>query len=219
MKKIGLFGSAFNPPHRGHVRLVETAFEFLQLDEILFVPTKLPPHKPLEEIWGYDVRTLLACVAFCLESPIEIERRMERMASLKEKNRQSFVLCYQEYYRPRNGWRLWEAEKEREGPSYTIDTLRAYHGAFPENRIFLLIGQDQAATFESWKEYSEIFKLATVCVATRPEGGDIPPLPFVRLPSFQENVASSLLREAWKEGCSFPGLVPEPVEILLEMLR
>ncbi|MFN3659939.1 MAG: nicotinate-nicotinamide nucleotide adenylyltransferase, partial [Brevinematales bacterium] len=206
-------------PHRGHVRLVETASEFLQLDEILFVPTKLPPHKPLEEIWGYDVRTLLACVAFCLESPMEIEKRMKKISSLKEKNRQSFVLRYQEYYHPRKGWRLWEAEKNRDGPSYTIDTLRAYHRSFPENKVFLLIGQDQAATFDTWKEYSEIFKLATVCVATRPEGGDILPLPFVRLPSFEEDVASSFLRQAWKEGCSLAGLVPELVEVLLDMLR
>jgi len=218
MRRVGLFGSAFNPPHRGHVRLVETAYEFLKLNEILFVPTRLPPHKPLEEIWGYEVRVLLASVAFCLESPLEMKKRIEGLSSLKEKNLETFFSCYEEYYHPKKGWKLWEAEKERDGPSYTIDTLRIYHTSFPEDRVFLLIGQDQAMAFETWREYTEILRLATVCVATRPGGGELPSLPFVRLPSFEEDVASSRLRQAWKEGLPLSGLVPKPVEVLLALL-
>lgn len=46
MKRVGLLGGAFNPPHDGHLRLAHLALESLSLDELRFVPTALSPHKP-----------------------------------------------------------------------------------------------------------------------------------------------------------------------------
>lgn len=46
MKRIGLLGGAFNPPHNGHLKLARLALEHLGLDELRFVPTALSPHKP-----------------------------------------------------------------------------------------------------------------------------------------------------------------------------
>lgn len=43
--KLGIFGGSFDPPHRGHVRLVQEARHRLGLDRVLFVPTANPPHK------------------------------------------------------------------------------------------------------------------------------------------------------------------------------
>jgi nicotinate-nucleotide adenylyltransferase len=45
--RVGLLGGTFNPPHLGHLRLAEIALEELGLDEVRFVPTAVPPHKPL----------------------------------------------------------------------------------------------------------------------------------------------------------------------------
>jgi nicotinate-nucleotide adenylyltransferase len=45
MKRIGLLGGAFNPPHEGHLKLARLALEHLDLDELRFVPTALSPHK------------------------------------------------------------------------------------------------------------------------------------------------------------------------------
>lgn len=45
IKKLGIFGGTFNPPHLGHLILAETAAEDLKLDHILFVPAGQPPHK------------------------------------------------------------------------------------------------------------------------------------------------------------------------------
>lgn len=218
MKKVGIFGSSFNPPHRGHARLVEVAQIFLELDEVLFVPTKIPPHKTLVELWGYETRVLLACVAFYLEGPEELALRMEKIA-LPEKKRSDFLSLYQKSYCPHEGWKLWEAERDRSGPSYTIDILRMYHDLFPENKMFLLIGQDQAAVFNTWKEYEKIFDLATVSVVTRPNADPILPLPFVILPSIHEDVSSTQLREDWLKGKPFNGWVSPEEKILLEALR
>ena len=45
MRRIGLFGGTFDPPHAGHLALAECAREQLRLDQVLFVPAGSPPHK------------------------------------------------------------------------------------------------------------------------------------------------------------------------------
>lgn len=44
--KVGLFGGSFDPPHIGHVAPVENARQEMELDQILYLPTANPPHKP-----------------------------------------------------------------------------------------------------------------------------------------------------------------------------
>lgn len=45
MKKLGIMGGAFDPPHLGHLILAQTAEEFLGLDRVLFMPTAESPLK------------------------------------------------------------------------------------------------------------------------------------------------------------------------------
>ena len=45
MKKIGIFGGTFDPIHHGHLILARDATEQLQLDELLFIPAAISPHK------------------------------------------------------------------------------------------------------------------------------------------------------------------------------
>lgn len=45
MRRVGLLGGAFNPPHVGHLKLARLALELLALDELRIVPTALSPHK------------------------------------------------------------------------------------------------------------------------------------------------------------------------------
>ncbi|WP_102026959.1 nicotinate-nucleotide adenylyltransferase [Salirhabdus sp. Marseille-P4669] len=45
MKKIGLFGGTFDPIHVGHLLMAEEVYERLNLDEIWFIPSYVPPHK------------------------------------------------------------------------------------------------------------------------------------------------------------------------------
>ncbi|MFN8011561.1 MAG: nicotinate (nicotinamide) nucleotide adenylyltransferase [Holophagaceae bacterium] len=47
-RRVGLLGGAFNPPHRGHLRLAQLALASLALDELRFVPTARSPHKANE---------------------------------------------------------------------------------------------------------------------------------------------------------------------------
>ncbi len=45
MIKTGIFGGAFNPVHKGHVRLAEEAVKQLKLKRLLIIPTYDSPHK------------------------------------------------------------------------------------------------------------------------------------------------------------------------------
>ena len=61
-----------------------------------------------------------------------------------------------------------EREIRREGPSFTVDTLREVAAESPGAALFLLIGADQALVFDRWRAPEEIARLATICVADRP---------------------------------------------------
>lgn len=45
MKKIGLMGGTFDPIHLGHLMLGKQAYEEYKLDEIWYMPSRIPPHK------------------------------------------------------------------------------------------------------------------------------------------------------------------------------
>ena len=45
MKKVGIMGGTFNPPHIGHQIMAQYAQEQLALDTVLFLPTGTVPHK------------------------------------------------------------------------------------------------------------------------------------------------------------------------------
>ena len=49
-KRIGLLGGTFDPIHSGHLILASQAAESLDLEQILFIPAKIPPHKLGETI-------------------------------------------------------------------------------------------------------------------------------------------------------------------------
>ena len=47
MKKIGIYGGTFNPPHTGHLQAAKQAVEVLDLDMLLMIPDRIAPHKDI----------------------------------------------------------------------------------------------------------------------------------------------------------------------------
>ncbi len=45
LKRIGIFGGSFDPPHLGHLVIAEMARRTLKLDVVYLVPAYQPPHK------------------------------------------------------------------------------------------------------------------------------------------------------------------------------
>ncbi|MBR5704578.1 MAG: nicotinate-nucleotide adenylyltransferase [Deltaproteobacteria bacterium] len=59
-------------------------------------------------------------------------------------------------------------EGEREGRSYSVDTLELLHRAHPGDEFFFIIGMDSWRELETWKEWPRLFELAHIVVAPRP---------------------------------------------------
>ncbi|HEX2009351.1 MAG TPA: nicotinate-nucleotide adenylyltransferase [Roseateles sp.] len=155
----GLFGGSFDPVHLAHLSLARCALDQLRLDRLLWLPAGRPWQK-LQDGTGRG-----------LASP-EHRRAMVELMIAGE---------------PR--FAVDDSELERDGASYTIDTVRARLAAHPEERLFLLIGQDQYARLHTWREWQALLGLVTLAVAAR-DGAAVQAPPELRaLPHRVELIA------------------------------
>jgi nicotinate-nucleotide adenylyltransferase len=132
VKRLGVLGGAFDPPHLAHLALAQAAIAQLNLDELRVLPTGQAWHK---------TRTL---------SPAEHRLVMTRLAFADVPKAV-----------------VDEREIRREGPTFTVHTLRELHSEFPDAELFLVLGEDQARAFSTWHEFEAIAQLAIICVAAR----------------------------------------------------
>ncbi len=72
-----------------------------------------------------------------------------------------------------SGVEVSDRELRRAGPSYTVDTLRAFRDEVgPAHQLFWVVGSDNLPTITAWHRYREIFKLCTL--VTLPRAGSEP---------------------------------------------
>lgn len=193
MRKLAMLGGTFNPIHNGHIQMALAFAEKLQLNRVLVVPTRIPPHKQVRDSTTAEDRLAMCRIA--------VEGNPVLEAS--------------------------DIELGREGPSYTVDTLRQLHEYYPEAKLYLITGADMFLTIQDWKNADEIFRLATICAAPREKNNfsvlqnhadrlkwkylqaellDIPLMP----------ISSTEIRRRIQLGKSIEGLVPEGVARYIE---
>ena len=77
-QKLGVFGGTFDPIHTAHLVVAEAVREAYALDEVLFIPTNVPPHKGAPSIGGEDrfamVELAVADNPYFTASRIELDR-------------------------------------------------------------------------------------------------------------------------------------------------
>jgi len=98
--KLGLLGGMFDPIHLGHLRAAEIVRESLGLDEVIFVPAGVPPHRGRPAAAGLDRYAMVALAtstqrAF-LPSDVELAREgpsytVETVAQLRGRHPQAEV--------------------------------------------------------------------------------------------------------------------------------
>jgi nicotinate-nucleotide adenylyltransferase len=110
------------------------------------------------------------------------------------------------------GFELERAELERDGPSYTVDTLRTLRARDPGTELVLLLGADAAAELEQWYQAGELPGLARIVVFARP-GSRIPESSLIqqtiRVPAI--DISATDIRRRVREGRSIRYLVPDAV--------
>jgi nicotinate-nucleotide adenylyltransferase len=77
--RVGILGGTFNPPHLGHLVCAQEAYLQLALHQVMLIPARIPPHKPVEEEPGAEHRLALCRLAAqgddrLIVSDIEIRR-------------------------------------------------------------------------------------------------------------------------------------------------
>jgi nicotinate-nucleotide adenylyltransferase len=189
---IGVLGSAFNPPHLGHLALAQEALWQLGLREVILVPTGEAPHKRIAEDPGRELRMTMTRLAAADDSRFSVS----------------------------------SLEVDRDGPSYTYETLELLAEENGETGLVFVMGADAAVGLESWRKPERVVELARVAVARRSGVSDAEVAAVLRslgaegratmleMPQF--GVSSSAVRDRAREGRPLRYLVPEPVARAIE---
>ena len=108
-------------------------------------------------------------------------------------------------------------EIDRGGSSYTIDTVRALQGTYPQGMVFI-VGADLLLGIETWKEPDALLSAVPFLVAPRNgirrEAFSVPPFTrgTIRFLEMEEvDLSSSWVRAAARRGESIDGWVPPEV--------
>ena len=113
-----------------------------------------------------------------------------------------------------------DAEIEREGLSYTVDTLEHLAGRHKGAELFFLLGQDALAGFRQWRKPERILELSTLAVMMRSAARDIGDWSkaerLIMLSARRVDVSSTEIRSRLREKKSIRGFVPESVERFIE---
>ena len=108
-------------------------------------------------------------------------------------------------------------ELEREGPSYTVDTLRALRARHPGAEIFFLTGADNLRELHLWREPDEVVRLARLVVVSR--GGEGVPAearyPARAVGVTRIDLSSTEVRRRVGAGETIRYLVPDAVAALI----
>ena len=137
--KIGIYGGTYNPPHLGHLAAARTAVDALKLDKLLLMPAAVPPHKALPE-----------------NTPAQ-EHRLAMVEKLADAMDLPGVV------------EVSTLELEREGKSYTSETLEELRRRYPKAELWLLMGTDMFLTLHLWHDAKTILRLAKICAFGRTE--------------------------------------------------
>ena len=78
-RRLGIFGGSFDPVHAGHLHAARSAMKAFDLDRVVFVPAREPPHKPGRELVSGAARIEMLRLAIAGEPRfavhgIELER-------------------------------------------------------------------------------------------------------------------------------------------------
>ncbi|EIT85245.1 nicotinic acid mononucleotide adenylyltransferase [Fictibacillus macauensis ZFHKF-1] len=174
-----------------------------------------PPHH------GHLLIAQEALAAFALDEvwwmPASQPPHKQLAGNVSDEDRIALV---QEAIRHNDKFSLSLLEFEREGPSYTIDTMRTLCTRYPTHEFFFIIGGDMANSLEQWHEIEALGKLVTFIAINREDY----PLkenhyPFsveeLYVPSF--NVSSTFIRQRLEEGKNTKYILPDGVRRVIEV--
>ena len=103
-----------------------------------------------------------------------------------------------------------DMETQREGASYTVDTLEELQVRHPNAHFYVLVGADQAASFTLWNQWERVLEMSQLAVVQRSvsnadqaDSHEWHNLPFERVLRMQMplmDISSSSVRASYEAG-------------------
>lgn len=194
--RIAVFGGTFDPPHIGHLVLAECVADQFACERVLFMPAGDPYRKTATD----TPENRRAGVGTARRvTPGAVRMEMVRLAVAGN---------------PR--FAVDGREVEREGPSYTVDSLRELR-AEGQTDVVLVLGSDAVADMPNWREPAEIERLARIVVAEKEGRAGDRGFEPVEMPLLR--ISSTEVRIRVGEGKPIRYLVPEAVRVFIEERR
>jgi nicotinate-nucleotide adenylyltransferase len=107
-------------------------------------------------------------------------------------------------------------EIEREGPSFTIDTIRLYKERFPEAQLYYFIGDDNLPDLESWRDIASLRQLVQFVVLSRAGMPFLSEFPMI---TRHIEISSTEIRNRVARGQSVRYMVPAPTCDVITKMR
>jgi len=107
-----------------------------------------------------------------------------------------------------------DIEIQRDGPTYTIDTVHELLREHPEWKISLVLGADSVANFHTWHRADQLSELVEILAVARPghelhPGAPlVPPLRINRVDMPESSLSATEIRAELNAGRVPPGLNP-----------
>lgn len=139
MPATGILGGTFNPIHFGHLRMAQELAEALNFNDVRFIPSSNPPHKPPPMVTA-DHRAEMVKLAIADNPLFAFDDRELRRTDAT--NTPSYTID-------------------------TLESLRAEMGE--KVSLVLIMGSDAFTKFDTWHRWQEIIGLCHIALVQRPD--------------------------------------------------
>lgn len=194
IRRVGIYGGTFAPPHIGHVEAAKAFMKQMRLDYLYVIPAAIPPHKQCNFIVDPIHRLAMCDLAFSgidgvIVSDLELRRggvsyTVDTLRELTAPDTRLFLFCGTDMFLTLDQWYQADEIFKLCYPIY----IRRENDQFITNKILKKIG-----------EYTEKYNAVVRRVVTEPI-----------------ELSSSRVRKTIAEGGDISGMVDPKVKMYIE---
>lgn len=182
---IVLFGGSFNPPHLGHLIVIEQAFELIDR---------------IDRLW------ILPAYRHTFQKDLAPSHHRQQMTLLLGKTLAKNI-------KPKVKINPIEIEHKLSGE--TLDTLQLLNQEHPEHEFSFLMGSDQLKDFKKWGSWEELLQKLPFHIYPRSghrKKIDFPNMSLLESDTqVVSNLSSTLIRKRIKKALPIEHLIPKPI--------